>query len=347
MIHIRPLGLATLLLLVVLSLVVLLAPRSQSWRIDSTQASAPDSAGDRDVSAGNSTLGFEKILALSSGTRWRVDGLQAAANASGIEILVPQMPNWSEEWVRSFSALGPIDKPAAATAWLEQIDLLKLVVMNRWNSALILEEMVDWDVRIRQQTVNIAKGVKDLARKSNAILSWSQKKKDTHSPYGDGWDVLWFGHASDPLDEDGAVVTWKDETVISHEGYKGKDKHVTFVLKEGERGVHQSVNPMCTFAYAVSVEGASKVLQWAGMGKGRAFDLMLSKACKEGKLKCVTVNPEIFDEYHPVGGDAGPDVAKGKGKAKAAIEKEMGHSDNILMSARCQALWGKNCTTEP
>jgi GR25 family glycosyltransferase involved in LPS biosynthesis len=35
-------------------------------------------------------------------------------------------------------------------AWLGHLDLLKFVIQSKWNSALILEDDVDWDVDVRK-----------------------------------------------------------------------------------------------------------------------------------------------------------------------------------------------------
>lgn len=104
--------------------------------------------------------------------------------------------------------------------------------------------------------------------------------------------------------------------------------------------------------YAVSARGALKVLSLASTGKGGAFDLMLNGNCKSGELDCISVNPEIFDSYHPAGGDlsevrAGDANPEDSGSFGAAVAMGMGNTDNILMSARCQGLWGSTCLTNP
>ncbi|GAM89592.1 hypothetical protein ANO11243_076310 [Dothideomycetidae sp. 11243] len=305
----------------------------------------------QDLSAGNATLGFNAVLALSRGTKWRVNGLNAAANASGISLLIPAQPVWSKEFVHSFEAFGPVDAHGAAMAWLGHIDLLKFVIQNKWGSALIMEDDMDWDVRIRQQTAMIAQGTRELARKRDDWESRPHNRTDDnpHSPYGDTWDVLWMGHCSDPPRAKPLVV-WPDATVIARQRYAGIDRLVTTVLEEGERSVHRSVNPVCTFAYAISAAGARKVLAIASTGKGGAFDLMLNHNCKQGTLDCVSVNPEVFDPYHPADGDksevrAGDTTPGTEASFEDAVSQVMGHTDNILRSARCQGLWATTCLT--
>lgn len=288
------------------------------------------------------------MIALSQGTKWRVNGLIAAASASNISLLIPTQPKWSEEFVSSFEAFGPVEAHGAALAWLGHIDMLKLVIQNKWGSALIMEDDVDWDVRIRWQTRLIAAGVRELTQERSLLGMFKSREQD-HSPYGDNWDVLWMGHCSDPPDMNKPVVSWEDQTVIDWEHYTGLDRYMTTVLKEGQRSVHASFNPVCTFAYAVSASGAKKALAIASTGKGGAFDLMLNGACRSGHLRCVSVNPEVFDSYHPAGGDVSEvrtgDAPNDPPPILESTQTEAGHTDNIRQSARCQGLWRATCLT--
>lgn len=224
----------------------------------------------------------------------------------------------------------------AAMAWLGHLDLLKFVIQNNWGSALILEDDMDWDVNIRKQTPGIAK----------AVLELTKAKKHTTAPYGSQWDIMWLGHCSDPPpnENEGKIVFFGDNTTAPIDKYRGLNPHVKDVVKDGQRAVHYSVNPVCTFAYAVSHQGARTLLAHASLGRGGAFDLMLMHACQDKVVKCISVNPEVFDPYNTAeggtsevrAGDAGVEFDPNAGMA-------MGHTDNILHSARCQAQFGTTC----
>ena len=221
-------------------------------------------------------------------------------------------------------------------AWLAHIDLLKYVITSGFGSALIMEDDIDWDVEIRNQTRLIAPAVRAL----------THQRETEHAPYGLDWDVLWMGHCSDPSNADDPMVIFKDPTVIPQDRYTGLDRHITKVLQEGERSVHYSWNPVCTFAYAVSANGAKNLLAHASLGQGGAFDLMLLSACQDKVVDCISVNPEIFDAYHPAGGDASEVRAGDAGEAVDVVTGQaMGHTDNILRSARCEGLFQSTCLT--
>jgi hypothetical protein len=223
-------------------------------------------------------------------------------------------------------------------AWLAHIDVLKLIIMNRWGSALVLEDDVDWSVQIREQTRKVAK----------AIVELTEQKAGSETPYGLDWDVIWMGHCGDPPDfKQVRHVTYGDPTVLPLEKYRNINKHVTTQLEPGQRAVHFSVGPICTWAYAVSASGAHKLLAEASEGHHDAFDLMLMNKCKSEKLRCITVNMELFDQYLPAEGEQS-EVRAGNSGADSEADpislQSMGHTDNVLESARCAGLYNSTCT---
>lgn len=200
-----------------------------------------------------------------------------------------------------------------------------------------MEDDVDWDVAVRNQTRALAPAVLKLRNQQQ----WKEKEG---LPWGEGWDLIWMGHCSDPTNIDWPYVGIDDPTAIPLDRYIGLDKYISTVLESGKRYVHASFNPVCTYAYAVSAKGARNVLNLAATGRGGAFDLMLLHACKDKVLDCISVNPELFDAYHPAGGDISEVRAGDNGVAfDGAGEKAMGNTDNILHSARCHGLWGSDC----
>lgn len=119
-------------------------------------------------------------------------------------------------------------------------------------------------------------------------------------------------------------------------------------IPEGQRFVQQALGPICTFGYAISRSGAAKILQHAGRGQHDAYDLQLSLGCREGFLKCISVNPEIFHQYYPpVSSGYVSDVDSGNGKDGVKDKKEfdevMGSTENIVTSTRCFVMFGQPC----
>jgi len=103
-----------------------------------------------DDTAANQTLGFQKVMVLSRHPSWRTRGLRAAANITQIELTIPAQPRNPKELVEAFQRIGPDDLihplTGSATAWLAHIDMIKFVIASGFETALIMENDVDWDI---------------------------------------------------------------------------------------------------------------------------------------------------------------------------------------------------------
>ncbi|KAL4757795.1 uncharacterized protein BDW70DRAFT_163186 [Aspergillus foveolatus] len=291
--------------------------------------------------AGNSTLGFETILALSPFPSWRTTGLLAAAQLTGLNIQIPPQPPVPPEIIDAFAGLGPEDarhpNHGSAVAWVAHLDLIKYVVQSDFETVLILEDDVDWDLSIREQMVAVAEAVRRLTKATDS----------TGAPYGLSWDVLWVGLCAETWDQEFETQFIVDETVIPADRYVGLGKAPVDRLPPGQRAVFYSGAPICTFAYALTRTGARNVLLDVGAGKDEAFDISLMNGCRERNLTCISVLPELFRHYIPsdkVGASSLVNTKDGE-ETSTEIEEEMGHTENILESARCHALWGQPCLT--
>ncbi|KAK8058257.1 hypothetical protein PG994_008705 [Apiospora phragmitis] len=304
----------------------------------------------------NATLGFDAILALSKGggQSWRVQGLQAAAALSGLNVTVPPQPTWLPEMVEAFAALSPEGvpkpEPGSAAAWLAHIDLLKYVLQSELNSALIVEDDVDWDIHIKDQMSNIAE----------AVRQQTHAPHDESNPYSSQWDILWIGHCGDTPMPNETVSLFKDPTVLEHKryvGFAGTKSYLQAHIPEGQRAVYRSQGAVCSYAYAVHRGGVRKVLDFVSTGLGQAYDTKLFYGCRSGLLKCVAVTPEVMRGEPAERGDNAPGrMASDDGSiggqegggqpdkvAVSEAEKITGTTSNIRQSARCMSLWKKAC----
>ncbi|KAL2834050.1 hypothetical protein BJY01DRAFT_88723 [Aspergillus pseudoustus] len=321
-------------------------PRPHSFPGNTTLATPPENVPSEPVpfgpdAAGNSTLGFQAILALSPFPSWRTTGLQAAAHYTGLEIQIPPQPPIHPEIIDAFAALGPEEarhpNHGSALAWVAHLDLIKHVVQSGFDTALILEDDVDWDVSIRDEMVAIAEAVRQLTNTG----------KGEAAPYGRDWDVLWVGLCAETWDKEFKTVYVDDPTVCPLSKYVGLAKGPMERMPKGQRAVFHSGAPICTFAYALTREGAKNVLLDVGAGKDEAFDIALMNGCRERNLTCISVLPELFRHYKPSPNLTGSLVNSGENREIVEAETEMGFTENILMSARCHALWGKPCLEPP
>lgn len=206
-------------------------------------------------------------------------------------------------------------------------------------SALILEDDIDWDIRIKSQMTTFARAsrllVQPLPQTNDQFLdptrqqpitdqSYTDFNLEDHnvslpsdSPYGDlsRWDLLWLGHcgcrfprSSDENVPLGRVVIANDTTVP-------EPRHLDMELGTDElltqypahtRVVSRARVNSCSLAYAISQPGARRFLYELGVHKmSNTNDIMFRFVCDgvdgRGLGTCLTVQPQLFQHHRPVG----------------------------------------------
>lgn len=349
------------------------------------------------------SIQFQKILALTpSSVSWRTKGLIAAAQLVGLQIDIPTQPPNSRHFIDAFAAQdGPRSwgsprtthpNLGSARAWLSHLDLLKFVVQSQYSTTLILEDDVDWDVRILEQMQHASEGLRSyfeppqdvdidagrapLANTTTQQIPRARNEDSRHpDPYSSrNWDVLWLGNCGEYLGSGSNHFTWPDDTVLPRNQYSGPIKaYSESYLPEHHRMAIYTSTSICTFGYAVTLSGAAKILEYLSAGNNEAFDVALQQACKEdGKLECLSVTPEIFHHYNLPAGAADPERGIGNlievvnaqtesatqsathfspeatddEKGKITLSDDVlakGFTPDIEKSARCMALYGREC----
>ncbi|KAK2035018.1 hypothetical protein LX32DRAFT_716126 [Colletotrichum zoysiae] len=296
-----------------------------------TGANSPRLMGD----INNRTLGFEKIFVVGLPSRTdRRDGmiLQAALSDLDIEFVdgVPgdtvsdkAIPKTSQHERLSDGAIG---------CWRGHMNALGDIVRRNLSSALILEDDVDWDIRIRSQLHDFALSTQALIQPLlSAPLNGVDPALGTAldipfenlpataapklSPYGDNWDLLWIGHCGMHFpffDREGVskarVIHHNDVTVAPKKNLW--TFNIPFTLKETypehTRAVHHVQEGVCTLGYAVSQQGARKLLQEVALKDvSDAVDILLRFFCEGAKGRkphnCLTSQPAFFHHHRPAG----------------------------------------------
>lgn len=262
-----------------------------------------ESRHDNDHSA-NSTLGFSKIYAVSRQGSPRQPSLLSAAELTGLEIAIPSQPRWSEADITSLQApKNSLLDRGSALAWLGHRNVLAHFLNSTDETALILEDDVDWDTRIRTtQMPQTAYAIRELLASSEGY-------------YGntDDWDILWLGHCGDYFDATRGMIipsikAYADPAMPTLEKLHSWTRE--FLLGLGannqQRLVHQSVQPLCSFAYAVTKRAATRLHYELAVREPsrdgghpcKAYDVRLLEACRDEGMKCITVNPELFHHSH-------------------------------------------------
>lgn len=158
---------------------------------------------------------------------------------------------------------------------------------------------MDWDLGLKNQLVDIARGGRFLSNQTGAI---------SHSPYGDNWDVLWLGHCGNRIRESNnqRFAIHQDPTVPPlhriHTPWDGQSPGNYEWRINGTRSVFHSGGGSCSWAYAVRYAGAQKLVKAMSVDPfNNGFDNGLGGLCGSGKLNCLGIWPPLFGAYAPVG----------------------------------------------
>ncbi len=213
-------------------------------------------------------------------------------------------------------------------AWLRHVEALEYFVDSapEGSIGLIIEDDVDWDTRIHESIPKVEEAIRDLTHVGN-----DPDPNGAQRPYGSGWDLLWLGHCGDSFPFS-PMVHFHDDTVPPRNRIKTWNKDL-LALPEGTRTAHYSTGPICTFAYAVTIPTARKIISYAM--DAEAYDIRLSIACRI-ELRCITINPEVFHHHEPLGAGRSSDIeAMNEGQLKEVNDFSVASTANIRNSARC------------
>lgn len=217
------------------------------------------------------------------------------------------------------------------------------IVEQNITSALVLEDDIDWDIRIKSQMKDFARAARLLVQPlphmpaqyldpthpkpsadqgyQNFAVNEHATSDPTDSPYGDlsQWDLLWLGHcgcrfprASDLNVPLGRAVIANDETVPEHQHLDmeyGNDELLRQYAPHTRVVSRARVNT-CSLAYGISQPGARRFLYELGVHKmSDTNDMMFRYVCDgvddRQLATCLTVQPQLFQHHRPVGAKAG------------------------------------------
>ncbi|KAH8646647.1 hypothetical protein BX600DRAFT_153957 [Xylariales sp. PMI_506] len=289
----------------------------------------------------NDTLGFSKVFAIALPERSdKRDALSLSAALTGfhVEFIDGVKGETIPDKAVPFGADRKALMESNLGSWRGHMNAIRRIVEENLESALIMEDDMDWDVRLRAQLEEVAKGARMV------LPSGSRPS----SPYGDGWDILWLGHCGEVFPEDLPENTGKPvfpKYTIHNDVTVPPLSKITGLVDfkkypEHTRWVHIAAAPICTFAYALSQQGARKVLYDLSVDHlVGPFDNALAGFCRDGASRnhdglqgqCITVTPPVFFHHKAKGllsGDS--DIQKvDNGKIR-----EKGTTENIVWSAR-------------
>lgn len=302
---------------------------------------------------------FGAIVAVSRAGSPRQPSLLLAANITELDITIPAQPKWTDADVDGLRAdTGSTITRGSALAWLGHKNAMEWFLASTHETMLVLEDDVDWDIHLRTQQIPIAaSAIRRLsARRTEPRTSTAYiPARNNYWSNTSTWDILYLGHCGDIFrptswTDHVARMSWPDPTLPLR-----KDLHPytakfleSIDVPERTRLIHESIFPLCTFAFALTRPAARRLLYDIAAreadGGTMAYDVRVLEACRDLGFRCWSANPELFHHmeseseiaqvnYGIVDSSVGADST---GRLKGL---RMGAAANIGCGARSPQFW--------
>ena len=309
-------------------------------------------------------LQFGAVVAVSHATSPRRRALVFAANMTSIDLTIPDQPVWTDADLEAFhSPKGSRIKKGSALAWMGHLNALTWYyntslhllaspaprtqaatcpqkantlfsprfLSTDLETAIILEDDVDWDIHLRTSQVPLA-----AAAMRQLLTTHRPTKTPAHrgarSTYWGplDWELLFLGHCGDifpePQLQESPFLAYADDSLMP--AARLHTKTAAFLrrlgMPEHVRLAHRSHWPLCTFAYGVTRASARRILdEYSSEGDGgcQAFDVRVLEACRDHDWRCYTINPELFHHIEAPSEIANVDGNEAAEGAMAAVAK--------------------------
>ncbi|KAB8228038.1 uncharacterized protein BDW43DRAFT_304175 [Aspergillus alliaceus] len=190
--------------------------------------------------------------------------------------------------------------PEEVGCWRAHMNIMQIIVANHVTTALIFEDDADWDILLKDQLSGFAYGAQAIQGQTGSAIS----------PYGDAWDMLWLGHCGISSREDGQTFyVLPNDPTVRPDHHKDEFWAPSIASKPevpaSSRLVFHSSGGACTAAYAISYNGAQKILNALSMTQvTQPVDLAYQLMCKSRELPnftCIAPYPQIISSWRPAG----------------------------------------------
>ncbi|KAF2794435.1 glycosyltransferase family 25 protein [Melanomma pulvis-pyrius CBS 109.77] len=280
--------------------------------------SLPFSARAPEPKPANATLDFQEIIFLSMPYRTdRQDALSLIAAVTGLKLTM--IPGVSADEIHP-KAMPPhvgnnnMTGTAALGIWRAHANVWRYIIDNNIQSALIIEDDVDWDTNIKE-----IMGTLNWQLRYNNTIRWGkdnvQKGWKEECPYGCDWDELFVGHCGgkpnrNRLDLHQVIAEPHGPKIETIMPWAKKEMTTLWNLTESEgiRVIAPTWEPICLMGYGLSRMGAMRMLYQIGGWRpfGHPVDNEIAWRTSEGSLSGYTMMPPAFVSWR-VGGSQDSD----------------------------------------
>ncbi|KAF3925863.1 hypothetical protein ABW20_dc0103961 [Dactylellina cionopaga] len=280
----------------------------------------------------NETLGFGAILLISLKTRTdRQDAVSLIASQAGLRVThVIDAVRGEDIHQKAYpygKARSELPLPYLGS-WRSHMDAFKYIIDNRIETALLIEDDVDWDIYVKEQMTALS-----VALRSNPLRKPLTADESKRAPYGLDWDVMHLGTSKNlmaPPPLNSLYHRYKDEYTTpramtkrnspcgDRDFFCWNDIIKMTGMEDNERVVFPSYQPVGLVSLAVSYRGAQKMLydlSWKGLDM--SMDWGVRDGCTRGFLKGWSVTPPIMSSWRVRG--AGDSDLRNNGKGDIGV----------------------------
>ncbi|KAG5913758.1 hypothetical protein E4U42_000890 [Claviceps africana] len=276
---------------------------SISLLTDSPSWSLPQ-LSDISKAAQNATLGFEKFFYISLPARSdRQDVMTMLASVTNVSMTLEVGADGKDVPAKARPADSDGLRDGQIGCWRSHANVWKRMVQENIQTAIVVEDDADWDLDIHNIFERFSQHMKKTTLGKHTRTAYEKK----HAPYGLEWDLIYFGSCWDIP---------RKEKPHRHESYADssapnsnqmsyayaqqlKDWGISVNENTRVRALAPSWYSVCTIGYAVTLEGARKLLYNVGNGAGLRgpVDLAMIQAVQDGKISALAVVPPFFTPW--------------------------------------------------
>ncbi|KAK9241568.1 hypothetical protein V1506DRAFT_215890, partial [Lipomyces tetrasporus] len=197
----------------------------------------------------------------------RQDAMNLAASMSGLKLRLingVDGESMSAKAIPDNNAKKWTLRPSELGCWRAHADAWRYVIDSNIETALIIEDDIDWDKNIHQ----VFRDLSFQMQNNTLRLNPPTDQERASAPYGLDWDVLIMGQCYDvahPRHRD-LVQVYDDPNVPSQ-----KDTEAVFLRQMWSLGIRgndigkkrllsPAYGPICTMGYAITRRGAQRLL---------------------------------------------------------------------------------------
>ncbi|KAG6021903.1 hypothetical protein E4U41_002365 [Claviceps citrina] len=260
--------------------------------------------GDISQAAHNSTLGFEKVFYISLPSRSdRQDMMSMLASVTNISLTLQPGAIGADIPDKAKPSGGEGLRPGQLGCWRSHADVWKRMLDENIQTAIVMEDDADWDMEIHDIFERLSQHMKVTKLGGHERTAYEEK----YAPYGLEWDLLYIGSCWDipRKEKPHKHETYSDPSAPNSNEMSGayaqqlRGWGITVNENTRVRVLAPSWYSVCTVGYALTLQGARKLLYTVGNGEGLRgpVDLAMISAIQNGQISALTVVPPFVTPW--------------------------------------------------